>query len=51
MRPPPCTDADDLLHCSRELKIERRARHLYLGKALVYFACTKDRAKHTGPPF
>ena len=27
------------------------ARHPYLGKALGSFACTKNRAKHTGPPF
>ena len=54
MRPPPlCTDADDLLRCSATVGNlgERGARHPYFGKALGTFACTKDRAKHTGPPF
>ena len=36
---------------SRELRREGRARHPYLGKALGSFACAKERAKHTGPPF
>ena len=54
MRPPLCTDADDLLRCSAtvgNLGREGRTRHPYLGKALGSFACAKDRAKHTGPPF
>ena len=40
-----------LLCYSRELRREGRAKHPYLGKALGSFACAKDRAKHTGPPF
>ena len=55
MRPPSCTDADDLLHCSATLgnlgEREERARHPYLGKALGSLASAKDRSKHTGPPF
>ena len=53
VRPPPCSDADDLLSCSATVGNlgDGRARHLYLGKALRSFACAKDRSKHTGPPF
>ena len=35
----------------RELRREGRARPPYLGKALGYFTCAKDRSKHTGTPF
>ena len=54
MRPPLCTDADDLLRCSAtvgNLGEMGEPDILYLGKALGSFACAKDRAKHTGPPF
>ena len=53
MRPQPCTDADDLLRCSATVgnKREERARHSNLGKTMGSFMCSKDRVKHTGPPF
>ena len=50
------TDSDALLHCGScvgnlEGRREGRARHPYIGKALISFACAKDPAKHTAPPF
>ena len=54
MRPPPCTDADDLLRCSATVvNLGERGEPdiFYLGKALGSFVSAKERAKYTGPPF
>ena len=51
MHPSPCTDVDDLIRCSATVGNLGERGHPYLGKALGYFACAKDRSKYTGPPF
>ena len=51
MRPPQCTGADDLLRCSATAGNLGERGEPDILTALGYFACAKDRAKHTGPPF
>ena len=49
IRPPPCTDADDLLHyCATVGNLRERgerARHPYLGKVMGFFAWAKERKR------
>ena len=49
MRPPPCTDADDLLRCSATVGNvgERGGPDILIHDLLR----AKDRSKHMGPPF